>query len=154
MKRDKEIKIRRQFFNELILLFIILYIFLCIIIAIEDIHNHQFYWAEYLQNIWIALGVLSICLLPLVVLSILNIFFFGRIVCVIDQTGIYYENRFLKWSDITEMRYVLSTKTRSIYRPSSMKVQCGDHQVCIEYAPLLLYCYARKYGNHIKLKIE
>ena len=54
--------------------------------------------------------------LPWVILSILNRFLFGKIVCVIREEGIYHKDGLTPWEDIREVIYKIDIPSRSSMR--------------------------------------
>ena len=101
-------KIRRQYFN--IPIYLILSFSIPIIICTGFLlgQEHKIASTEWWYEI-VAMGsVLTMPLLPLAILSLLNRFLFGEVICVLDHKGIHFDDghsRFVHWSDIQRAIY-------------------------------------------------
>lgn len=146
------IKIRRQYFNIIIYIYLELLMVLIIMFATCEIATHRFVFLEYLRSVAIAFKLILGLMLPFVILSVFNRYTFGKIVCVLNDEGIHYKDGCIKWDNITEMRYNVTTFTRIRYAPAFINVICKDKEICITSAPLLVFRYAKKFRSSIKLK--
>ncbi len=50
--------------------------------------------------------------LILILLRLINIFFAGKIICVVDQNGIYYKGGFIRWKDVRKIEYRVGIPSR------------------------------------------
>ena len=114
-------KIRRQYFNVAIyplLLFVLLVLTMCMITWFGNGTRDE--KIEDMASLMVALLCLAVPLLPLIVLSILNRFYFGRVICVLNEKGLYFADgfvdedvffkadgnvRMIKWEHIRKVAY-------------------------------------------------
>lgn len=114
-------KIRRQYFNVVIyplLSFVLLVLTMCVITWFGN--GTQDEKIEDLASWIVGLMFLAVPLLPLIVLSILNRFYFGRVVCVLNEKGLHFADgfidediffkaegnvRMIKWEHIRKVAY-------------------------------------------------
>ncbi len=109
MKKNKlssipGVRIRRQYFNLPMYLMLYTLIVLSVSYVVSAWLAHDENITLYLKRIW-NWKLLAGCLIPLIVLSICNRFYFGRIVAVADETGLYTEKDFIPWDCITLVEY-------------------------------------------------
>lgn len=89
-------KIRRQYFNVVIyplLSFVLLVLTMCVVTWFGNGTRDE--KIEDMASLMVALLFLAVPLLPLIVLSILNRFYFGRVVCVLNEKGLYFADGFI-----------------------------------------------------------
>ena len=153
------IKIRRQFFNGMILNVFSIVVYVLYIISVVDLLNDSFTIINFLDEVKICVFVSLILLVPFIILSILNRHCFGEIICVVSQHGIYYENGFLYWSEIDKLVYdcpILSKHFR--YDPCCVEIHTSkgtnDKKIELTYAPLYLLFTAKRVGKNVKIKLS
>lgn len=95
---------------------------------------------------------------PFLVLRSLNKHFFGKIICVLDEEGIYYANKGkLCWDSIEKIEYVIDSKPR--YKSDSGKTwriiiyTHGGKHVVLEKAPLYIISSIKRYQKSFDVKI-
>ena len=101
-----------------------------------------------------------VLIFPLLIASLFNRRFFGKIVCVLNEKGIYYlygeQKRVAKWEEIERIEYCIRMwpffMTNRIW--CHARVICGDSVVEIHQVPLMLIQQARKYRRGIKFCFE
>ncbi len=106
MDNIKGTKIRFQFFDSIIYAYIAIILFIFIIITEFFLIMDGFLFQKILEILYTCLKLLLI-ITPLIPLSILNKFFFGRIICIISEDGIYYEDRLIEWNELSNLRYII-----------------------------------------------
>lgn len=102
LKEMKGDKIRTQYFN------MVLYFYLMIMAPIMAFlplmmssAGRSFTLSEFIEGSWI----IFVFLFPFILLSILNRFLFGKLVCVLTHQGIHTESAFLEWNKIVKITY-------------------------------------------------
>lgn len=102
-------KIRRQYFNIPIYVILSFGTALIMIILIAGSKQDS---TQAQEEFWVLASVIAtglLVLLPLIVLSLLNRFFLGEIICVLDKKGIHYKDgdniRFIPWNHIMRVAY-------------------------------------------------
>ena len=95
---------------------------------------------------------------PFLILRPLNKHFFGKIICVLDEEGIYYANKGkLCWDSIEKIEYVIDSKPR--YKSDLGKTwrviiyTHGGKHVTLEKAPLYIISSIKKYQKSLDVKI-
>ncbi len=148
------IRIRRQFLNYFIFILMLIFLFFLIIRTLNPIFDGYFSFVPWLESI--GMLVLKICglSLPFIILSVLNTFFFGKIVCVINEYGIYYNNGFISWEDVLLLKYEMVELGRFHYYPTYITVVCKDRKIEITSAPLYMYFVAKKFKHNIRIRID
>lgn len=153
---DKDgIKIRRQFFN--VVIFIILAIMICVIysILVITLLDNNFVMADWLNSVKISFLVCFGISVPFIIASILNRHYFGKIVCVVNEHGIYYEDGFIYWCDIEKIEYTIATfGTHNSYSPCYVEIYTKEKEITINHAPLYLLSRAKKLRKDIKVKLS
>ncbi len=151
-------KIRRQGFNiPLIILYSMMFAIPYGIFAISlcmgklDIYGVP-------STFWTAVLVCFLFSVPFLVLRLLNKHFFGEIICVLNEEGIYYANKGkLCWDSIEKIEYAIDSKPR--YKSDSGKVQRaiiythGGKHVVLEKAPVYIISSIKRYKKSFDVKI-
>ncbi len=150
------VRIRRQYFNYIILDLLMIFLFFFIMRTFTpmlggfDIRE----WAKSVGSLILKIGGIG---LPFAVLSVLNLFFFGKTVCVINEDGIHYRNGLIRWDDILYLKFncVTYSKFRNYY-PSYITVVCKDNLKGIEItsAPFFMFFAAKKFKADIRIKTD
>lgn len=114
-------KIRRQYFNVVIypvVFFLLMIVTVCLAMLFQA--GTQDERINVMATLFVVLAMASVVLLPLIVLSILNRFCFGRVVCVLNEKGLYFADgfidedwilkadgnvRMIKWEHIRKVAY-------------------------------------------------
>ena len=107
---------------------------------------------------WTSIVVCFLFSAPFLVLRLLNKYFFGRIICVLDEEGIYYANKGkLCWDSIEKIEYVIDSKPR--YKSDLGKTwrviiyTHGGKHVTLEKAPLYIISSIKRYQKNFDVKI-
>lgn len=74
--------------------------------------------SAFLETLPITTAIWGVVLIPLILLSILNRFCFGKVICVLDDKGIHTENDLLLWTDIKSVSFKTAMHSRFRYRPA------------------------------------
>lgn len=101
-------KIRRQFFNIPIYLVLVVYTFFMSVFVAMSIKDNTLTSGQFLSFIFRFSAIAIAILFPLLILSILNRFCFGQVICVLNEKGLYYDDGWLcciPWSDIKAVAY-------------------------------------------------
>lgn len=170
LKELSGIKIRRQYFNFFLLLYALVFVEF-LLLSFAGVLTQKYTIGDFLEGLTFTLLFLS----PLLLLSITNRFFFGKIVCVLDENGLYSnevgvmnkngmrcEFGYIKWVDITEIEYHHSPPfpTRRNYgdflnRYSHIIIK--NHENIIGYvaqAPFYLLIQIKKLHPEIKVGLS
>lgn len=115
LKNINGAKLRRQYFNTPLYL-ILPVIPLCVLLfAMVSIRHNEFSWGAWIMQSLEGIGLVLAILSPFIVLSVLNLFLFGKIVSVINDQGIYLENNFILWDKIHKITYIPDTPSKYQY---------------------------------------
>ncbi len=110
-------KIRTQYFNSLIYLNLFLMSSVPLLMLLIDLQKNNFVFSKWIGNVFTTIFLTLDFCLPLILLSVLNRYCFGRIVCVLDDRGIHYREGFIKWEDVNSIEYFISNQRRYSYDP-------------------------------------
>lgn len=141
-------KVIRQYFNVPLYMLLSLLLPVPIIVPIYDIALSKDGITQYTPiDMFEMLIIIFIWLIPLFILSLLNRFLFGRIVCVLNQEGVHYEQGFIPWEKITNIEYEIEIPSRLSRRNYCFARILGDGlDVKLIHAP---YYFIRKAKNII-----
>lgn len=163
--KNKDIKIHKSYF-ETTLKFII-NVFLCIAII-------ELTWIliEYLSQNEINdfIQVLFLCSIPIIgliiclfVLHLLNIFFFGKTLCMISNEGIQLKNEFYSWDKIESISFVhhmANLRKTDYYRKKydmnyiRINIKNEKEQLVIKNFPHYGLILLKKMGKELRIKHE
>ncbi len=109
LKKLRGEKIRRQYFNLFIYTMISCIPMICIIVLGLGILSNNYSFSEIpkeiAETVGVGLAVMFVLLSPFIVLSVLNRFFFGKVVSVFSEDGLALENDLIPWKDIRKVSY-------------------------------------------------
>ncbi len=109
--------------------------------------------AEIISMFW----VFAVLTSPIWILSLVNRRFFGKIVCVVNDEGIIYRNKTIRWEDIEEIKYqiVLPSGSSNRDKESSYARIIGSNlDIKINRAPSMLLGKAKKQNKNIKAALS
>ena len=153
LKNVKGERIREQYFNVFIFLLIFFAFIPCTILftinTIADGLGTKF--NEISDVLDAVFMILKILILP-VVLSVLNRYVFGEIICVLDNVGINYSGGFIRWDSITDIVYVIDFPDKVSFGCCYARVIGKDINIKIYSAPVFLLLRAKKYNENIKVR--
>ena len=98
-------KIRRQYFNiPIYASLVFVHMAVSAVTAVVAL-DPEITMASCLEDLVVILLLGAVVFLPLVLLSLLNRFFFGEVICVLDEKGLHYDGGFIWWQDIKKAVY-------------------------------------------------
>ncbi len=98
-------KIRWQYFNWFIYIILSFVPFTMEMVFLLGIKNTPFILTETMKIAIFMLGAFCAVCSPFVIGSIFNRSFFGKIICVFNDQGIFFESFFLKWNEVEKIVY-------------------------------------------------
>ena len=151
-------KIRWQYFNTFIYAMLALFPMPLIIIANVGLKDNSFDFSGFIESIPAALPVWIVLLAPFICLSLLNRFFFGKIVCVVNEKGLFVENGLIRWNDIQRItyhpeisgRYKLSYTYATVFVKPSGK---AEYALEVMHFPLYGLRKIKKYNPDVKIQL-
>lgn len=106
-------KIRRQYFNAPLIFIYSFMIFILYAIFVISSATGKFDATTWSSELRISIWLCFVISLPFIILRILCKHFFGSIICVLNEEGIYYaNNRKLYWKTIRKIEYAIDSKPR------------------------------------------
>ena len=150
-------KIRRQYFNIPLIVLCALMVAVPYCVFVSSLFLGKFDPSAWPSTIWTSVSTCFGLSLPFLILRILNKKFFGRIICVLTEKGIYYPKGMLRWETIKRIEYVIDAKPRCKSDPGGsiraiIYTQGGRH-VVLPNAPLCILSRSRKYHHELDIKI-
>lgn len=151
-------KIRWQFFTWPIFIFLFCMIFVPFSIFVFDLYEGKFIFSEWLSDLSISVWVCLVLAIPFIILYILNLHFFGKIICVLNSDGIHYENGLLKWEEITNIEYEIVLPSRG--RSSREHAYCHSviytkkETIKLIHTPIYFIFKVKKYKPSIDAKLS
>ena len=110
------------------------------------------------STFWTSVLLCFLFSVPFLVLRLLNKYFFGKIICVLNEEGIYYANKGkLCWDSIEKIEYAIDSKPR--YKSDSEKTwrviiyTHGGKHVVLDKAPLYIISSIKRYQKSLGVKI-
>lgn len=149
-------KIRWQYFSGPIIIWVSILIFVPYSIFVFDTFEGTFDFTEWISGVWIAVKICGTGSLPFIILSILNRHLFGKIVCVLSETGIHYKDGFISWDQIEKIEYEIEIpgKFRTRYDFCRAVVHTENGKIELVHAPLFLISRAKKYCPKITAAVS
>ena len=149
--------IRKQYFNGPIYCLFLIALMVITMTASVALSNGTFSMQEWLDDALEVIDTVAILMAPFLILSLLNRFFFGETICVLNDRGIYYGKEELLWENILSIQYnVTHIGGRSImrkwFRPAYAEVVCKNEKTRIVSAPLYMLPKVKKFAPHVKIK--
>lgn len=151
-------KIRRQYFNIPIVILYSLALAIPYAIFIFSLCLGKLDAYEWPSTLWTSIGVCFAFSLPFLLLRVLNKHFFGRILCVLTEEGLYYANGGkLRWETIEKIEYAIDTKPR--YKSDSKAAfraivyTQGGRRIVLEKCPLYIVSCIKKYNKELDVRI-
>lgn len=153
-------KMRRQiFFTVLVIILVLVFMFLyslgCVyvlenLLGLGDGRNYK-------QDLTSIFGMCIEPIIILAILSILNLNFFGEIVAVLTDEGVYTKKHFIDWNDITEIKFYTPEMPGKNLTPTSFaytEILCLQGTRKIYHMPLWFLLKAKRFNKQIKLRIK
>ena len=139
--------IRMQYFNIILYYCAICAIWIPFMVIVISFMFGDIKWADVLETVWISLVLHGMLALPFGVLSILNRFLFGKIVCVLCEDGIQLDDTIIKWKNIEKIEYQIEFPSRRTFLPKQYNraiVYTNNKEIPIQHAPLYILRAAKR----------
>lgn len=155
LKEIKGKRMRKQWFFSMVIyvlcisMFLLYYDFVMNVILKINLGTSMQQELIVLWNIFYKLEV------PLLLLSLLNTKFWGKIVAVVTEQGVYTNQFFLKWEEITQIKFhppELPSRTHFDYSYTEVISSKGTYNVA--HMPLLFLFVAKKHNVNTKFEFE
>ena len=155
-------KIRRQYFNVPIYGVLSLVNLAVSTVTAVAVSTAESTVSSWLEDVVVILLLSAVVLLPLGLLSLLNRFFFGEVICVLDDKGLHYDGGFIWWQDIKNAVYEPDTPdihmTRRIFCLNQLSLTVKPFAkarvVELDHAPFFLLRKVKKHCPGIPCKIS
>ena len=98
-------KIRWQYFNEYLYMAVALSVLICLCMLTFSLQTGEFAKAEWIELAETFFTFSFVFFYPFVLLSVLNRFFFGKIICVLTEDALYYPDGWVLIRDIQSVTY-------------------------------------------------
>ncbi len=150
-------KIRWQYFTYpiLILMFCMLFTPYCILVF--SFSAGDFNLSNWISDLFISAEVCLIFAIPFVILSILNKRFFGRIICVVNENGIYYKDGLLKWNDIIKIEYEIQFPGGVVKKENLFchaVIHTRKEKINLIHAPMFFISKVKKHQPSLDAKVS
>lgn len=152
LKNLNGVRIRHQYFNFLIYILLTILIVVIEMVTFIPLFEGNFNFGKWAEDIFTSIFTITIFIVPCIVFSVLNRFFFGKIVCVLNEEGIHYKDGLIKWNDIVSIEYNITAVSRIHFRPAYIDVICKNKTIQIESVPLYMFSTVKKFNADIKTK--
>lgn len=151
-------KIRWQYFNVCLYVILSFLPMIVIVLAALSIKDGSFSFLKLINSLMTSVFCEIVILSPLILLSLLNRFLFGRTVCVINDSGIHLDNNFLPWNKIKKVSYIpdFSSKWHLRYCRAYFTVKSSagkEYDVEANHFPLYGLRKIKKINPDIEIKI-
>lgn len=149
--------IRMQYFN-----FVLYYCVFCAVwipftVIFISLMLGGFTWAEALETVWISLVLHGMLALPFIVLSILNRYLFGKVVCMLCENGIQSDDTLIKWENIEKIEYQIELPARGMFLHKQYNraiVYTKNKEISIQHAPLYILRAAKRIRPELDARIN
>ena len=149
-------KIRMQYFNGIIYFIAITAICMPVMRISSAIIDGTIVWSEFLKfylQVWATCAIIAV---PFIILSVLNRLYFGKLVCILDDSGIYHDDRLISWEQIERIEYEIEWR-----RKYSMQIRfchatvfTKNETIVINHAPFHLISSIRKMRPDIRASLS
>lgn len=152
-------KLRRQYFNILIYAILSFLPIMLVFVIYSAISDPSFGLSEWIDVIAGTVVVVGLLLLPCVILSLLNRFFFGKIVCVATEGGLHLENDYISWENVEEIVYTprlpSGAPTGVSYATVAVSADAGGkYGIDVMHFPLYGLKKLKKYKPDLKVSVD
>lgn len=151
-------KIRQQYFNLPIYILTFAVVSGVYSVAIFDLISlGKIDFPELGQNIMTGASIWLILSVPFVIFSVLNRSCFGKVICVLNEAGIYYKDGFIKWCDIDKVEYEIripghSSKMNDNFCSAVLYTKGKSTELL--HAPLYILSRVKKHSPETDVKIS
>lgn len=143
-------RIRRQYFNFPIFITFLVF-WLCFgFFTFIPLFRGNFDFENWKNDVFASALAIRIFIFPCSIFSVLNRFFFGKIVCVLNEEGIHYKDGFIKWNDVLSIKYHITHIGRFRFRPAYIDVVCKNETIQIKSVPLYMLSIIKNFNTDIK----
>jgi len=114
-------------------------------------------WTDMLEIVWISFSICGILALPFIVLSILNRYLFGKVVCALCDDGIQLDNTFIKWEKIEKIEYHIELPSRGMFihkQYNRAVIYTKSKETPIQHAPLYMLRAVRRLCPGIDARVN
>ncbi len=156
-KNTKGYKIRVQYFNFFLFMEFCGFLMVLTMLIMNTILNGVGTKIESPAEVVSLIFVFAALMSPVWILSLLNRRFFGKVVCVIDEERITYQNKIIKWEEIEEITYHAGTPsipTKQTDNGPYVRVVGNNLDIQIHRAPLMTLGKVRKYNKNVKVGLS
>lgn len=153
------VKIRRQYFNVFLYFTLSFLPAIIVMLLVNDITDNGFVLSRLITTIISSCSIFLFLMSDIILLSLLNRFFFGKVICVLTEDGIHLENDFIPYDEITAVTYSpqLLSKRKMNYTYATVTVKSPGY---IEF-PVDIMSFPRyglkkikKFKPDIKIKLS
>ncbi len=145
-------KIRVQYFNYFLYLELCVFLMVLTMLTMNTILDGVGTKIESPAEIISMFLVFGVLTSPIWILSLVNRRFFGKIVCVVNNEGIKYQNKTIRWEEIEEIIYQVVLPRASIRSNdcSHARIIGSNIDIKINSAPFMMLRKAKKYNKSVK----
>lgn len=145
-------KIRHQYFNGIIYFELLCAFIPCIVmLLLFTLLNREGTKLQSFSDIVDILGMFLFFISLLIILSLANRFLLGKIICILNEQGIYYNQGLIPWSDIEKIEYIVNLPARQYNVHCSYAHVTGKNiDVKLLHAPHLLLRNVKRYDSRIE----
>jgi len=162
LKNSEGEKIRWQFFNTCIYGILSLFFAISVMLIVVELKENNFDFSvmkEMIENLPMFVTIGCAFLAPFIVLSLLNRFFFGKIVAVAREDGLLLDNDFILWEDIKKITFSprMCSKFSVNYTYATIFIesfQKQEYSIEIMHFPAYGLRKIKKYNPNIKIEVE
>lgn len=140
-------RLRHNYVSWLVYTFLLFLPAILLVLVLLHLSDGTLTAPVFFEELITVLGIWCMPLLPLLLLSLCNRFFFGRIVCVLDERGIHHADGLVRWEDVKHIDYEIEIKGRHSNTPCSATVyHKNGYKIELTGAPLrILFAARRRY---------
>ena len=150
-------KIRWQYFTGPLLILLFCMIFTPYSIFVFSFSMGKFNLSEWFSALLVSIEICVGFAIPFIILSLLNRRYFGKIICVINQAGIYYKDGLIKWEDISKIEYEIELpggvgKKENLF--SHTVVHTRNQKITLIHTPIFFISKVKKHKPSIDVGVS
>ncbi len=145
-------KVRWQYFSVLVILMCALIFFVSYCMLVFTIKLDEFNIRKWLSDVLTTVWICFCFSAHWIILTILNRFCFGDIVCVLTENGIFYNDGFIEWDRISRVEYIIDLPSKYRYDPNRKcraVIYTGDDSIVLLHAPRYILRLVKKFDRQI-----
>ncbi len=154
LKAIDGVQIRRQYFNVPMVILLQIYLVVLETVLFVPLFHGGFSVQRMVDEIGGATVGVALLLLPLAILSVINRYCFGKVVCVLTDGGIHYSKGYVAWEEMRKLEYDYPSPSKHRSIPSSLIILQKRKKAYIPEVPHYALKQIRRFRQTLPVKVS